>query len=85
MMTNLKEDLLDYMTKEGMKRVDVEAGKYINHYTSVIYDGKLSGWTGRNPDKFPESLEEAKAQARRYRERGHNAYAVIIKEIPDER
>lgn len=68
---------------------DAEGKRRINHYVAVIRDGQLTGWTGRNPDLYPEDCERALEQARITRQvdcelDGYSsAYAVVVKEIYD--
>ena len=56
---------------------------YINHYVSVVVDGQLDNWVGRNPEKYPQDRAAAVSRARRLREAQRCAYAVEVKEIYD--
>lgn len=55
-----------------------------NHYTSVVVDGNIIGWTGANPEKDANSKIHALQRAECYRSMGHTAYAVEIIEIKEE-
>lgn len=56
---------------------------HINHYVSVVVDGQLDNWVGRNPEKYPLDRSRAVERARRLREAHRCAYAVEVKEIYD--
>lgn len=58
--------------------------RYVNKYTAVVIEGNLSHWTGPNPDKDPDSKARALALAKKYREQGKTAYAVVVEQILDE-
>lgn len=53
-------------------------------YVTVVVNGQLDAWTGKNPDKYPQSINEAKKRANFLRECGFKtAYPIIVIEIKE--
>ena len=52
-----------------------------NRYVSVVVNGQLDAWTGKNPDKDPEAKRKALERAGLLRRKSHTAYAVLVTEI----
>jgi uncharacterized protein (DUF4415 family) len=50
-------------------------------FVTVIVNGKMSAWTGPNPDKDPTAIQQAKDLSDRFSEEGKNSLPVIVEEI----
>lgn len=53
-----------------------------NKFVSVMVEGKLCNWTGKNPDKFPETIDHAWEYAKAFQKKGkRGVYPVVVVEI----